>query len=48
MLKDKGVTVVTDVDKATFEKRIQPVYDNFVKKYAFGKDLLEQARAAKK
>ena len=48
LLKDKGVTVVTDVDKATFEKRIQPVYDNFVKKYPFGKDLLEQARAAKK
>ena len=48
LLKEKGVTVVTDVDKATFEKRIQPVYDNFVKKYPFGKDLLEQARAAKK
>jgi len=48
MLKDKGVTVVTDVDKATFEKRIQPVYDNFVKKYPFGKELLEQVRAAKK
>ena len=47
-LKEKGVQVVTDVDKATFEKRIQPVYDNFVKKYAFGKDLLDQARAAKK
>ena len=47
-LKEKGVQVVTDVDKATFEKRIQPVYDNFVKKYAFGKALLEQARAAKK
>lgn len=47
-VKEKGVTVVTDVDKATFEKRIQPVYDNFVKKYAFGKDLLDQARAAKK
>jgi len=48
LVKEKGVTVVTDVDKATFEKRIQPVYDNFVKKYPFGKDLLEQARAAKK
>ncbi len=48
LLKEKGVTVVSDVDKATFEKRIQPVYDAFVKKYAFGKDLLEQARAAKK
>jgi len=47
-LKEKGVTVVTDVDKATFGKRIQPVYDNFVKKYAFAKDLLDQARAAKK
>jgi len=48
LLKEKGVTVVTDVDKATFEKRVQPVYDNFVKKYAFGKELLDQARAAKK
>ena len=48
LVKEKGVTVVTDVDKATFEKRIQPVYDTFVKKYSFGKDLLEQARAAKK
>ncbi len=48
LLKEKGVTVVTDVDKATFEKRIQPVYDNFVKKYPFGKELLEQVRAAKK
>ena len=48
LLKEKGVTVVTDVDKATFEKRIQPVYDTFVKKYPFGKDLLEQVRAAKK
>jgi TRAP-type C4-dicarboxylate transport system substrate-binding protein len=48
LLKEKGVTVVTDVDKATFEKRIQPVYDNFVKKYPFGKELLDQVRAAKK
>jgi len=47
-LKEKGVQIVTDVDKATFEKRIQPVYDNFAKKYAFGKALLDQARAAKK
>lgn len=47
-LKEKGVQVITDVDKATFEKRIQPVYDNFVKKYAFGQALLDQARAAKK
>ena len=48
LLKEKGVTVVTDVDKATFEKRIQPVYDTFVKKYPFGKELLEQVRAAEK
>jgi TRAP-type C4-dicarboxylate transport system substrate-binding protein len=47
-LKEKGVQVVTDVDKATFEKRIEPVYENFMKKYAFGKDLLNQTRAAKK
>ena len=42
------MTVVTDVDKATFEKRVQPVYDTFVKKYPFGKELLEQVRAAEK
>ena len=47
-LKEKGVQVVTDVDKATFEKRIQPVYENFMKKYAFGKDLLAQTQEAKK
>jgi tripartite ATP-independent transporter DctP family solute receptor len=48
LLKEKGVTVVTDVDKATFEKRVQPVYDSFVKKYPFGKELLDQIRAAMK
>jgi TRAP-type C4-dicarboxylate transport system substrate-binding protein len=47
-VKEKGVTVITDADKATFEKRIQPVYENFVKKYPFGKELLDQVRAAKK
>ena len=45
-LKEKGVQIVTDVDKATFEKRVQPVYDAFTKKY--GKELLDQVRAAKK
>jgi TRAP-type C4-dicarboxylate transport system substrate-binding protein len=45
-LKEKGVTVVTDVDKAAFEKKVQPVYDSFVKKY--GKDLLEGVKAAAK
>lgn len=45
-LKEKGVQVITDVDKATFEKRIQPVYDAFVKKY--GRELLDQARATTK
>jgi TRAP-type C4-dicarboxylate transport system substrate-binding protein len=46
--KEKGVQIITDVDKAAFEKRIQPVYDTFIKKYAFGKDLLDQVKAAKK
>jgi tripartite ATP-independent transporter DctP family solute receptor len=46
--KEKGVQIVTDVDKAAFEKRIQPVYETFIKKYAFGKDLLDQVKAAKK
>jgi TRAP-type C4-dicarboxylate transport system substrate-binding protein len=45
-VKEKGVTVVTDVDKAAFERKVQPVYDGFVKKY--GKDLLEGIRAASK
>ncbi|HYQ60435.1 MAG TPA: TRAP transporter substrate-binding protein [Desulfatiglandales bacterium] len=45
-LKEKGVQVVTDVDKPAFEKKVQPVYDDFVKKY--GKDLLEGIKAAAK
>ncbi len=45
-LKERGVQVVTDVDKGTFEKRVQPVYDAFTKKY--GKELLDQVRGAKK
>ncbi len=47
-VKEKGVQIITDVDKPAFEKRIQPVYDTFVRKYPFGKDLLDQVRAAKK
>jgi TRAP-type C4-dicarboxylate transport system substrate-binding protein len=38
------VQIVTDVDKAAFEKRVQPVYAAFEKKY--GKELLDQVRAA--
>ncbi len=48
LLKEKGVQIVTDVDKPTFEKRVQPVYDSFVKKYGFGNALLAEVRAAKK
>ena len=47
-VKEKGVQIITDVDKPAFEKRIQPVYDAFVKKYPFGKDLLDQVNGAKK
>ncbi len=47
-VKEKGVQIVTDVDKPAFEKRIQPVYETFIKKYPFGKDLLDQVKAAKK
>ena len=47
-IKEKGVQIITDVDKPTFERRIQPVYETFVKKYAFGKDLLDQVKAARK
>ena len=46
ILTEKGVQVITDVDKAAFEKRVQPVYDSFTKKY--GKDVLEQVRAVVK
>jgi tripartite ATP-independent transporter DctP family solute receptor len=45
-LKEKGVQVITDVDKAAFEKRIQPAWDTFVKKY--GKDQLDQVLASTK
>lgn len=45
-LKEKGVQVYTDVDKAAFIKKVQPVYDAFIKKY--GKDLLEGVRGAAK
>ncbi len=46
--KEKGVQIITDVDKPAFEKRIQPVYDNFVKKYSFGKELLAEVQAVNK
>ena len=45
-LKEKGVQIVTDIDKAAFERVVQPVYDAYVKQQ--GKDLLDQIRAAKK
>ena len=45
-VKEKGVQVITDVDKPAFEKRVQPVYESYTKKY--GKDLLDQVRAAAK
>ena len=45
-LKEKGVQIITDVDKPTFEKRVQPVYAGFEKKY--GRELLDQVRAAEK
>lgn len=48
LLKGQGVTVVTDVDKAAFQKSIQPVYDNFIKKYPFGQTLLDEIRASMK
>ncbi len=48
LLKEKGVTVITDVDKPAFEKRIQPVYETFIKKYPFGKELLSEVQAAVK
>ena len=46
--KEKGVQVFTDLDKPAFVKRIQPVYETFVKKYPFGKELLGQVQAVNK
>ncbi|MBP1690985.1 MAG: hypothetical protein H6Q32_337, partial [Bacteroidetes bacterium] len=45
-LKEKGVQIIADVDKAAFTKVVQPVYDNFVKQQ--GRDLLDQILATKK
>jgi tripartite ATP-independent transporter DctP family solute receptor len=45
-LKGQGVQVISDVDKRAFEKNCQTVYDAFIKKYSFGKDLLDQVKAA--
>ena len=47
-IKEKGVQIIIDVDKPAFEKRIQPVYETFVREYAFGKNLLDQVRTARK
>jgi tripartite ATP-independent transporter DctP family solute receptor len=44
--REKGVQIITDVDKPAFEKRVQPVYESYTKKY--GKELLDQVRAAAK
>jgi tripartite ATP-independent transporter DctP family solute receptor len=43
-LKERGEQIITDVDKAAFAARVQPVYDGFVKKY--GNQVLEQVRGA--
>jgi TRAP-type transport system periplasmic protein len=45
-LKEKGVQVITDVDKEALQKQVQPVYDAYVKQH--GTELLNQIRAAKK
>ena len=47
-VKEKDVQVIPDVDKSVFQKRTQPVYDTYIKNYQFGKDLLDQARGAKR
>jgi tripartite ATP-independent transporter DctP family solute receptor len=43
--KEKGVQVITDVDKQAFKNRIKPVYETFGKKYNFGNALLEEVQA---
>ncbi len=44
-LQEKGVQVVTDVDREAFRARTEPVYEAFVRKH--GRELLDQVRAAK-
>jgi tripartite ATP-independent transporter DctP family solute receptor len=44
-LKNKGVEIVTDVDRPAFQASVQPVYEKFVRKNGGG--LLEQVKAAK-
>ena len=43
--KEKGVQIITDVDKQAFKNRIKPVYESFGKKYNFGNALLEEVQA---
>jgi len=45
-LKEKGVHVIADVDRPAFRNKVQPVYDNYMKKY--GRGLLDMIRDASK
>lgn len=45
LLKENGMEVITDVDKAAFQTAVQPAYDQYAKE--FGEELLNQIRAVK-
>ncbi len=44
LLRDNGMEVVTDIDKAAFAAAVQPAYDEFAKQY--GAELIEKIRNA--
>ena len=44
LLRDNGMEVVTDVDKAAFAAAVQPAYDEFAEQY--GAELIEQIKNA--
>ncbi len=45
LLRENGMEVITDVDKAAFAAAVQPAYGQFAEQY--GADLIERIRAAK-
>jgi tripartite ATP-independent transporter DctP family solute receptor len=44
LLRENGMEVVTDIDKAAFAAAVQPAYDEFAEQY--GAELIEQIRSA--
>ena len=44
LLRDNGMEVVTDIDKAAFAAAVQPAYDQFAEQY--GADLIAQIKSS--